>query len=53
VGWQPVGFGDRAQAAPGRRLAGFGSGHRRGRRGPLPRRRGWGGGRCWSRICLT
>ena len=39
VRWLPVGVGHRAQPAPGRLLAGFGSGHRRGLRGPLPRLR--------------
>jgi hypothetical protein len=50
----PVGYGHRPQPAPSRPGARVGSGHRRGRL-PLPRRRrcGWGGGRCWSRICLT
>jgi hypothetical protein len=36
-----VGLGHRTQPAPGPRRAGFGSGHRRGRRTPLPRLR-WG-----------
>ena len=39
VRWLPVGFGHRAQPAPGRWPARFGAGHRRGLRGPLPRRR--------------
>jgi hypothetical protein len=50
VRWLPVGLGHRAQAAPGRPLR---PGHRRGLRGPLPRRRDLGAGLRWSRICLT
>jgi hypothetical protein len=54
VRWLPVGWRHRAQAAPVCPWAWPGSGHRRGLRAPLPRRRcGGGGGRCWSRICLT
>jgi hypothetical protein len=54
VRWLLVGRGHRPQAAPGGLLARLGSSHRRGVRAPLPRRRcGWGGGRCWSRTCLT
>jgi hypothetical protein len=49
----PVGLGHRTQPAPCRRRSAFGSGHRRGRRVPLPRRFGWGVGRWASRICLT
>ena len=44
VGRLPVGFGHRAQPAPGRRGARFGSGHRRGLRAPLPRALGLGCG---------
>jgi hypothetical protein len=53
VRWRPVRLGHGPQVAPGRRPAPIGSGHRRGLRGPLPRRRDLGVGRRWSRMCLT
>jgi hypothetical protein len=53
VRWLPVGVGHRSQPSPGRWPARFRAGHRRGLRGPLPRRRDAGVGRRWSRMCLT
>ena len=53
VGWLAVGVEDRSQTASCRSGAWFFAGHRRGLRGPLPRRRDVGVGRRWSRTCFT
>jgi hypothetical protein len=54
VRWLAVGVGYRSQAAPCHSGSRFSAGHRRGVRGPLPRRRACLVARgCWSRTCLT